>query len=529
MTSTGELKAFARKASGLTRVVSAKDALTYNINSTGMAYALVYASFGAGIYLGLDLAGSILPVLLLNIPIALLYAYFSIAMPRTGGDYVWVSRSIHPVLGFMGTFMLSVVLISWAASCPAWTLQWGIAPILRGLSVVYNDPGLITLADQISSPIAVQVYGLISFIAVAFVIARGIKFVIKTQWVMFVIILVGLTAFIATVVQAGPATFQQRFDSMSGTTMKQVISSAVSEGFWSEVTVSGIFLGMVYSFLNTVGFNFSVYYAGEVKDVRRTQFISIVGAIALFCFIMWAIYSTIYYGFGREFWHALSYIFNTGSASYTLPYPAFPQFLIIYFTTNPVVITLVGLSFALSAVVVQIVNPFIVTRSIFAWSFDRVVPTKLAELDRRYNSPYIALILVIILLMICQALWLYTNWLGYLSYGITGLFISVAIAGLAGVIFPYRRKAIFEASPAIVKGKIGSVPVISILGALTFIIAVFVIYATLMPAYIGTINPGYLAVLFLTYIVAIVIYAASAAYHRKRIPLELTFKEIPPE
>jgi len=245
---------------------------------------------------------------------------------------------------------------------------------------------------------------------------------------------------------------------------------------------------------------------------------------------MYVAYLAIYAGMSKDFFGAISYLYMTGNSNYTLPFTApFPQFLMPYLTSNPILIILVGLGFAMAPLAAGLAYVLLLTRNVFAWSFDRVVPTKLSALDRRYNSPYMALIVVIVLSMVAQVLWLYTNWLSYIAYGITGLFIVSAICGLAGVVFPYRRKELFEAAPDMVKKRVAGIPVMTILGVLTFIISAFVAYATVLPAYIGTINYTYVAVIILTFIVALVIYFISAAYHRRKIPLSLTFKEIPPE
>jgi len=220
----------------------------------------------------------------------------------------------------------------------------------------------------------------------------------------------------------------------------------------------------------------------------------------------------------------------TGSSNYTLPLLApFPMFLMPYMTSNTVLIFLVGLGFAMAPLAAGLAYIFLITRNIFAWSFDRVVPTKLSSLDRRYNSPYVALILVVVLSMVAQAVWLYTNFLSYMAYGITALFLGTAITGIAGAVFPYRRKDIFEAAPAAARRKVGGIPLITILGVLTFAVSAFVATATLLPAYIGTINYNYIAAIIVTYVVAIAIYFVSSSYRKKKIPLELTFKEIPPE
>jgi len=38
------------------------------------------------------------------IPLSLVFAMFAAAMPRSGGDYVYVSRTLHPAFGMMSSF-----------------------------------------------------------------------------------------------------------------------------------------------------------------------------------------------------------------------------------------------------------------------------------------------------------------------------------------------------------------------------------------------------------------------------------------
>ncbi|MFX0196715.1 MAG: hypothetical protein ACFFCW_11365, partial [Candidatus Hodarchaeota archaeon] len=105
----------------------------------------------------------------------------------------------------------------------------------------------------------------------------------------------------------------------------------------------------------------------------------------------------------------------------------------------------------------------------------------------------------------------------------------VAVTGIAGVLFPIRRKDIFDAAPEMVKKKWMGYPIVQIFGLLTFLFATTIIIFTLLPAYGGTIQWNFLIFLFILIILGILVYYISSFYRRSKIPLELSFKEIPPE
>ena len=169
-------------------------------------------------------------------------------------------------------------------------------------------------------------------------------------------------------------------------------------------------------------------------------------------------------------------------------------------------------------------------RNIFAWSFDRVIPTFFSKVDKR-GSPYVAVILGLLIalfffyLQIFQPMWI--------AYSILAWFWGWAIAGIFGIVFPYTRtgKSIFEKSPAIVKKKIGPIPIITLMGIGCTAVGVLLDYYMLVPFFQGLMGQAYIwytAIIFV--FPPFIIYYLSRWYHkRKGIPMELQYKEIPPD
>jgi len=113
---------------------------------------------------------------------------------------------------------------------------------------------------------------------------------------------------------------------------------------------------------------------------------------------------------------------------------------------------------------------------------------------------------------------------------VPGWFIQIAIVAISGIIFPFRRKDIFDRSPPAVTKKVGGVPLISILGVVALALSGWLVYAGFMPSYAGTLNPMFVAFTFGVFVVGAIIYIIASVYRRKTgLPLEMTFTEVPPE
>src|SRR5439155_1176364 len=104
---TAQVQVFTRRASGLVRVMSPYSAFAYNILNIGIIFPWVYITTiilypGASIWLGIFITGVFTGFL------AVVYAGLASAMPRTGGDYVFQSRTLRPWLGFaiVSTFII---------------------------------------------------------------------------------------------------------------------------------------------------------------------------------------------------------------------------------------------------------------------------------------------------------------------------------------------------------------------------------------------------------------------------------------
>ena len=106
-------KVFVREATGLVKKASLLDAVALNV--VNMSVGAVFLAFPLYTILlpsvnGLNLFYCSIIACVLSIPQAVVYTMMSLRIPRTGGDYVWVSRTLGPLIGgtlaFAGTAMM---------------------------------------------------------------------------------------------------------------------------------------------------------------------------------------------------------------------------------------------------------------------------------------------------------------------------------------------------------------------------------------------------------------------------------------
>ena len=514
---------FVRKSSGLTRDISAMDALIFNVVVMCPQTAYIYGVWAAGFYPGVNLPLAVLMSIPIVILIGLFYALYNASMPRTGGDYVWTSRVLHPGIGFSIVFFVFFILIAWIGTLPVWLVNYSIAPVLT----YYGQTGL---ASSLSSPLGLFVLGVLLFLLYAVVIGSGTKWFVRALWLASALQIVGNLVYIVTLLSTGPDVFKANFNAMSGMNYDNVVTTALAAGYPNGFTAQGTFYGIVYTMLSFTGFNLSVYISGEIKEVRRSQIIAIIGGTLVFALWLFVIYSVTYSVMGAQFVNSISYLSVTANPAYTLPFtPTFYNLLFMYAANNMTLSAIVNIGY-LFGLTSTLTYAFTCVRMVFAWSFDRILPKSFASIDRRFNAPYVAIIVVILTSIASLALWLFTPFMSYFAYVVPGWFIQIAVVAFSGVIFPFRRKAIFESSPPMVTKKVAGIPIISLMGILSIILSAWLVYAGFMPAIAGSINPGYVALTFSIYIVGVIIYGFASAYRRRSgLPLEMTFGEVPPE
>ncbi len=132
-----EQMAFARKASGLVRGLSLVDAFGVGFMNQGLTVSMwVMISMGLSVYTGGNLIiATLLSAILCGIGFSLVWGILGGIMPRSGGEYIYNSRILSPIIGIAESFGNAFVWIMWIFVLAPWTVDPGLVMLFQFLGM----------------------------------------------------------------------------------------------------------------------------------------------------------------------------------------------------------------------------------------------------------------------------------------------------------------------------------------------------------------------------------------------------------
>jgi basic amino acid/polyamine antiporter, APA family len=232
---------------------------------------------------------------------------------------------------------------------------------------------------------------------------------------------------------------------------------------------------------------------------------------------------------------AINFLAGQG-AGYPLPAQPYYNLIASLSANSGLFAVLVAVSFLFWNLPAMFPNTFMPVRSIFAWSFDRVLPAKLSEVSERTHAPIPAIITAsVIVFAILGWSVLSTSFFTLLSMGVLAGVVTVTMVAITALIFPWRRPGLFTSSPANVR--ILGIPVLPVAAVLSLAVIWGLAYIVLAYPQLGISDqmglPGpWAGILFMAglVVVGLLIYFISRAVRASQgINLDLIYRELPPE
>jgi len=528
------LAVFARKASGLTKQASVFDAFVFGFMNNGIGIGLWYLhSIGLYVSPGSNLVvGTLIAGFLSLFGVALSWGILGGSMPRSGGDYVYNSRILHPAIGTATSWAQGLFIsIAWLWVLTPWVADPGM-PIFAGAMGIPLESVEYWAYTPVGMLIVSTIVNVMSFI----IVLLGLKSYIRMQQICFALGMAGVVIGLVLISSTSHEQFVSLWNSLAAQqgspSFQEMIDLSREAGYVQETWAWLPTLGLAPVVAWGLSYGFCIgYIGGEIKRPERNILMAQVLAVLVpIIFLVWvavALQNMTSY----EFMHALAYADNEAPEWYAMAFPATWANLAAILTDNPIFKFLIGFNFIAFDFFWVPFSYLVFSRVAFAQGLDQIGPRWFIGLDKRFGSPVKVLAAVFILGQASITYYaLYPEILGSLS--ITGLdAITVwAILGISCAVFPFVGKArhIWDASPH--RWKMGPVPVATISGILSFIFAALCIWGIYYSPAMGGLNV-YWTPIYIGVMIAAVLWYYYWRWKRAKegIDVTLAFKELPPE
>jgi len=538
-TAAGDPRVFTRRASGLVRVAGAWDTFIFNIGlvSVGIAIAL-NQYYGPSLYGGASIWISTLLATGGMLVVAGTFYMWSIIFPRSGGVYLSLSRSLSPGGAFVLTLVETVILLYYAAFASSLIVTVGFASFLGAVGAVAGSPTLIGWSAALNTPQGIFWCGSAVLVAAGLLLASGTRRYFRTQQVLFVIAMLGTAVIIVVLAAGSRETFRAKLQALAGLDYDQVIAAAQASGWTPAPFDLGQTVAfLVWPLLPLLGAVQSVAIGGEIKRVNRSQFLGMFGAVivsgALIALV--AVLSDRVFGYDFQAAIAWNSLNAVAGGSIEGSVGAAPWFTVLAsLLTGSLVLTAVIMATFVAWIWFWIPAEIAyTTRTMVAWSLDRIGPDALARVSPRLHTPVVAIGLSTAVAVVIMAFIAFAK-IAFLTL-IEVLLVIWGAVMISAVLFPYQRRELFRMSP-VARLKLAGVPLMAILGALGAVFFLGVVIALWFdPIAAGPLVSAdgvkleFWVVLGLL-VLGIFWYVGARVYRRKQgVDIDLAFKQIPVE
>lgn len=484
--------------------------------------------------------------------------YLAASMPRSGGGYIHISRVIHPLVGFVASWLE----YAW------WWLAYGMISTLIMESVMMYF-GLVFGSEFIApfvSPVGLTLWGLFMIALFAAISCLGVRWFGWLMQILFWVPIIIVCIIFGLFLTATPGVVESGILALTGHTPVEYTTAALNQGmatafqgtYWDAVSVALIAAAWAWT-----GFAGMTFAAGEIKEASKKMIkvMMIAGVFLLFFYtgVSWVMANTAMmvgkvtvpgvgdYSFFSA-WGFLSYGKGSLKAAGLPPITAWLPILGVFVAQGR------GLTFLLPFVGVVgalwLFNDLPVmalasSRLVFSMSFDGILPKFLSDVNERWHTPIKAIwftTLLAIFGVVCESGIMKPGYLypGPILYPIfsSGIaagdlwdFLFFTVICLTAALLPYRRKDIYDRAP-VFKGSIGGVPLITVVGLIGFITNLYLDWGFIFAPIAGIIAEGIAPFAFTLFLIAIPIILYYYYKWRAKVTgrdYKTIFAELPPE
>lgn len=528
---------FTRQSSGLVRELGIPAATAISLAS--VAVVNTFINFNAGLT-AFNMADMTLPLLLgagIWLVAMVAYKYLLEAIPRAGGEYVYVSRIISPALGAVFGIGICIAFTYILAANANFTAQY-FPFLLTSLGAAFGSSSISNAASQVTSQTAIAI------ISVAMLVVVGVASWVplrRLAQVILALVVVQLVAFLVLgwlLITHSHTDFVTAFGQFSGhpTAYNDILAAAKKDSIPLGVSLTASLTVVPFMVLNYNGVLYSYYVGGELKRPGRTYIYASVISILLLIVVWVGVWLLMLNTVGLDFMQSQAKLGATDSAAYgaitSLQSSAGGLGYGLVLSGDPISKILIGIAVPSAELAVDLAFVAVITRVLFALAFDRLLPIGLAKVSERGAVPTNAIVVAVAGGIVFALLAAFLNLANIVAN--LALFVALIIlaGGVAATALPFRRPDLILKPGMKDLPRVAGIPVPALWGAATSVLALIVIILIIAhPEVFGAFTVSSVVTLVLVLGAGPVIYliARQLRLQQSSIDLRLAMRELPPE
>ena len=533
----GAGRLFIRQTSGLVRELGIPAAT--GISLASVAVVNTFINFNAGLtdFAKADMYLPLIAAAVIWLVAMFAYRYLLRAVPRAGGEYVYLSRIVSPAAGSVAGLGIAVVF-TYVLSTNAHFAAQFTPFMLSGLGAAFHSTAVANAGNHLTSNIAIAWLSVVVMLIVAALSLFSVKIVAR---IIFWLIVVQVLAFVVLI---GMLAFNSHADFTSALAtysnhpgaFQDIINTARSNGVVFGTSIASAVAIIPFMVLNYNGVLYSYYVGGELRRPGRTYLYASAISIGVLVVLWIGVWALLRARAGLTFMQAQANLGVINPTAYgkitSLSSVAGGLGYGMVLSSDPITKILFATAVPLAEIAVNLAFLTVTTRVLFAQAFDRLLPVGVAKISDRNHAPNVAISIVLVIGIGFCFLTSLVN-LGSIV-ALQSLFFALILlaGGIAATALPMRRADLIPTPGLPDDARRSWLRKVALVGGATTVLALFTIYELIAHSSVyGKFSWESILTLVIVLGAGPVIYLIARQVRRQRNSLDLTMamRELPPE
>jgi basic amino acid/polyamine antiporter, APA family len=465
------------------------------------------------------------------------YRHLLEAIPRAGGEYVYLSRIVSPVAGSVAGIGIAVVFTYVLAANAHFAATFSPF-MLSALGSAFSSHAIANAGNHITTNLAVVlisggvmvIVGLASFFSLKR-LAQIILWLIAIQLIAFIC----LGFLLADHSHADFVAAFGRYTHQPGA-YHALLAAGASNGVVYGTALGAMIAIIPFMVLNYNGVLYSYYVGGELRRPGRTYLYASAISIGVLVVVWGGVWALLRHTAGIHFMQAQA---NLGAGSpdayakiTSLSAQAGGLGYGLVLSGDPITKILFGVAVPVAEIAVNLAFVAVTTRVLFALAFDRLLPINVAKVSERNHAPVIAIGIVVAVGIAFCIVTTYANLTDIVA--LESLFFALILlaGGVAALFLPLRRPDLVTRAGQQDVARWMGFPKIAWIGAATTVLALFTVIEIVTHSSVyGKFSGKSIATLIIVLGAGPVIYAIASHIRRQnnQLDLSMAMRELPPE